>query len=64
MIKEYDVVKAKRDLSECILKGCKGAVLMVFEEPSLAYEIEFVDAEGDTIDIITAYPNDIEDEKL
>ena len=60
MIKEYDIVKAKRDLSESILKGCKGAVLMVFEEPNLAYEVEFINADGETLDIVTAYPNDIE----
>ncbi len=60
MINEYDVVKAKRSLSPKISKGCRGAVLMVFDEPSLAYEVEFVDEIGVTIDVITVYPNDLE----
>jgi len=60
MINEYDVVQAKRNLSQSILKGSRGAVLMIFDEPNLAYEVEFVDEEGETIDIITVYPNDLE----
>ncbi|MEG1466444.1 MAG: DUF4926 domain-containing protein [Hafnia sp.] len=60
MIKEYDVVKATRDLSGTVLQGCMGAVVLIYKEPTLAYEVEFVDSEGDTLDVLTAYPADIE----
>lgn len=60
MIKEYDVVKAKKDLSDAVLKGCRGAVVMVYQEPTLGYEVEFVDNAGDTLDVLTVYPDDIE----
>ena len=46
MIKEYDVVKAKKDLSDTVLEGCIGAVVMIYQEPTLAYEVEFVDSEA------------------
>lgn len=60
MIKEYDVVKARRDLSESVLKGCVGAVVMIYHEPTLGYEVEFINDVGETLDVITAYPDDIE----
>jgi hypothetical protein len=46
-LNEYDVVKLTRDLPELELKkGAKGTVLMVFTEPRLAYEVEFLDRKG------------------
>ena len=60
MLKEYDIVKARRDLSGKILKGCTGVIVMAFQSSDLAYEIEFVNDKGDTIEVITAYPDDIE----
>ncbi|MFB5171593.1 DUF4926 domain-containing protein [Erwinia amylovora] len=60
MIKEYDVVRAKKDLSEAVLKGCKGAVVMLHEEPTLGYEVEFINDVGETLDVLTVYPDDIE----
>jgi len=60
MIKEYDVVKAKKDLSGNVPKGSRGAVVMIYQEPTLGYEVEFVDNEGDTLDVLTVYPDDIE----
>ncbi|MCT4713477.1 DUF4926 domain-containing protein [Enterobacteriaceae bacterium H18W14] len=60
MIKEYDVVKAKKDLTDTVLKGCRGAVVMIYQEPTLGYEVEFVDNEGDTLDVLTVYPDDVE----
>lgn len=60
MIEEYDVVRAKKDLSGAVLKGCKGAVVMIYQDPTLGYEVEFVDDEGDTLDVLTVYPDDIE----
>ena len=60
MIEEYDVVRATKNLSEKVLKGCKGAVVMLYEEPTLGYEVEFINDAGETLDVLTVYPNDIE----
>lgn len=60
MIKEYDVVKSTKVLSSSITSGCKGAVVMVYTEPTLGYEVEFIDANGETLDVLTVYPDDIE----
>ncbi|MDU4128448.1 DUF4926 domain-containing protein [Pantoea sp.] len=60
MLKEYDVVKSTKVLSDSIVVGCKGAVVMVYTEPTLGYEVEFVDADGETLDVLTVYPDDIE----
>lgn len=59
MIREYDVVEAKKNLSDMVLKGCKGTVLMIYREPTLGYEVEFIDNKGDTLDVLTVYPEDI-----
>lgn len=42
-----------------VLKGCKGTVLMIYREPTLGYEVEFIDNKGDTLDVLTVYPEDI-----
>ncbi|WP_392553092.1 DUF4926 domain-containing protein [Orbus wheelerorum] len=60
MIQENDVVVAKRDLSNLVPKGCKGAVVMVYQKPRLGYEIEFIDDCGETLDVMTTLPDDIE----
>lgn len=60
MIEEYEVVRAKKDLSHAVQKGCIGAVVMIYQEPTLGYEVEFVDTEGNTLDVLTVYPDDIE----
>ena len=60
MLNENNVVRAKRNLSEKVFKGCVGTVVMVYQKPSLAYEVEFFDNEGDTIELLTVQPNDIE----
>ncbi|WP_415837931.1 DUF4926 domain-containing protein [Serratia silvae] len=43
-----------------MLTGCRGAVVMIYQEPTLGYEVEFVDNEGVTLDVLTVYPDDIE----
>jgi len=62
MYNEYDVVKAKRRLSEKVFKGCKGAILMVFESSPTAYEVEFVDNKGNSLEVMTVSEKDIEQE--
>ncbi len=61
MFDEYDLVIAERDLSKNVKKGCVGTILIVFSEPSIAYEIEFIAENGDTLDVLTVYPNDIKE---
>ena len=49
MIAIHSVVRLTVDLAELALeRGALGTVLVVFTEPSLAYEVEFVDALGRT----------------
>ncbi|MDR7345462.1 hypothetical protein J2X14_003909 [Pantoea alhagi] len=60
MLNEYDVVKAKRELSDKVLQGTRGAIVLVYEDPVLGYEVEFVDNKGDSLSVLTVCPNDIE----
>ncbi len=60
MYNEHDVIKAKRNLSESVLKGCVGTIVLIYQKPSLAYEVEFFDNIGDTLELLTVQPNDIE----
>lgn len=63
MFQEYDVVKLRKPKSSLsITMSDKGTILMVFNEPNLpkAYEVEFVDEEGNTIAIITVSEDEIE----
>jgi hypothetical protein len=60
LLNEYDVIKAKERLTDKVYKGCKGAVLMVFEGESIAYEVEFIDEDGESLEVITVRDEDIE----
>lgn len=58
--KEYDTVRVLKDCDEGVKKGEIGAILMVFEEPREAYEVEFLDSEGYPKAQCTLLPNDLE----
>ena len=58
MIKEYDVVKAKSTLSEKIRMGMLGTVVMIYDNPNLAYEVEF-ESDGST-ELMTVSIDEIE----
>lgn len=60
MFKEYDVVRALKDISEKVPKGSEGTVLMIFSSTPPQYEVEFMDDEGNTLDILTVHEKDIE----
>lgn len=60
MINEYDIVIAKKDLSAMVPQGTKGTVLIVFEKPKLAYEVEFTDSDHNFIELLTVTPDAIE----
>ncbi|KJV26452.1 DUF4926 domain-containing protein [Luteibacter yeojuensis] len=52
-IKLFDVVILTRDFDEHLLKkGAKGTVLDVYNDPITAYEVEFCDEVGRTIECI------------
>ncbi|MGE7274887.1 DUF4926 domain-containing protein [Brevibacillus panacihumi] len=59
MFQEYDVVKSIRHLSEKVLKGTIGTILMVFDSSPNQYEVEFVDEENNTLEILTVIEGDI-----
>lgn len=59
MLNEYAVVVATKDLSKGVKYGCVGTIVMVYDSPSLAYEVEFFDNNGDTIELLTVEPADI-----
>lgn len=52
MIAELDCVRRLMDPPDRRLKrGMVGAILMIHTSPSLAYEVEFIEADGDTFAI-------------
>ena len=59
MLNEYAVVVATRNLSKGVNRGCIGTIVMIYDNPSLAYEVEFFDNNGDTIELLTVEPSDI-----
>ena len=56
---EFDVVKAKRDLSSKVFKNCIGTIVMIYEKPRLGYEVEFINEMGETIELLTVKPQDV-----
>ena len=60
MFQEYDVVKSRRHLSKNVLKGTTGTILMVFDSSPYQYEVEFVDEQYNTLEILTVIEVDIE----
>lgn len=59
MLNEYDVVVATRDLSDKVPKGTKGTVLMIFQSPDLAYEVEFINGSRETVGVLTVKIEDV-----
>jgi hypothetical protein len=59
MLNEYTVVEATKNLSKSVKRGCIGTIVMIYDNPSLAYEVEFFDNNSDTIELLTVKPNDI-----
>jgi len=58
MFKEYDVVIAKSNFDN-VLKGTSGTILIIYSDQR-HYEVEFVDNEGNTLNILTVNENEIE----
>ncbi len=48
------------DLSDAdVLAGDVGAIVEVYEQPTLAYEVEFVNPDGSTRALLTLKPNQV-----
>jgi hypothetical protein len=59
MIRELDTVALSRDIDEYGLKqGDIGAVVHCYQN-GVAFEVEFVTGEGETIAVLTLTPDDI-----
>ncbi|ARN82178.1 DUF4926 domain-containing protein [Methylocystis bryophila] len=57
----YESVVLAVDLPEKGLKaGTRGAIIDVHEQPTAAYEVEFFDADGNTIDWFTVTPEQVQ----
>lgn len=56
---ELDVVRANKNLSKSVLKGCIGTIVLIYNKPRLAYEVEFFDEEGETLELLTVEKDDI-----
>ncbi|MEO0510059.1 MAG: DUF4926 domain-containing protein [Verrucomicrobiota bacterium] len=49
-MKEHDTVRLKTDVEDYGLKaGMIGVIVCVFDEPEIAYEVEFSNEKGETI---------------
>ena len=59
MIKEYDIVKAVKNINDLVLIGTIGTVVMIYQRPSLGYEVEFINDAKETIAVITVKPDEI-----
>ncbi|MHC1755283.1 MAG: DUF4926 domain-containing protein [Methanosarcina sp.] len=57
---EMDVVRAKKDIpEECIKKGDTGSIVVAFSEPNETYEVEFVDKNNNSKQLVLL-PDEIE----
>ncbi|EIE01341.1 DUF4926 domain-containing protein [Leptospira licerasiae] len=57
--KEHEIVKLKRNI-DSIPAGAVGTIVFVYHDPRVAYEIEFLDNNGNTLGILTVEEENIE----
>ena len=60
MYEELQVVKATKNLSDKVKMGCIGTIVYVYFEEKIGYEVEFFNADYETLDILTVGETDIE----
>ena len=59
-IKLLDVVELLEELPEDgLVAGAKGTVVEVYENPNLAYEVEFCNDEGETTAMLALLPHQV-----
>ena len=55
-----DTVIATADIpDDQVLRGDLGTIVEIFENPNLAYEVEFINPDGTTRALLTLSPNEI-----
>ena len=59
MFSEYEVVKLKRHLSG-LKAGAIGTIVMAYDSVPPGYEVEFTDADGVTLMLLTLHDDDLE----
>ncbi|NQX82258.1 MAG: DUF4926 domain-containing protein [Flavobacteriaceae bacterium] len=60
MFKLYDVVKAKRRLSNDIPSGTLGTVVIIHDEfTSICYIVEFMNDKNETVGVLTVKESDL-----
>ena len=59
MLNEYEVIKSVKQLSANVPKETIGTILIVYDTNPIAYEVEFVDDLGNSLDILTVFETDI-----
>lgn len=58
--KEFDTVRILRKCNEEVQIGDIGVIVMVFDNPNEAYEVEVIDEKGVTKAQCTLLPNEVE----
>ncbi len=65
MFEEYEVVRLKKDMpSENLKAGTRGTVLIVYPDSPPAYEVEFLDENGNSLTVLTLEEEAIEKIKV
>ncbi|WP_432408148.1 DUF4926 domain-containing protein [Wukongibacter sp. M2B1] len=59
MLKEYDVVIASCDLSQSVKQGTRGTIVLIVHKEPNKYEVEFVDENGDMLELLTVDERDL-----
>lgn len=60
MFRIFDIVELLEDIpSEGLNKENKGTVIFIFNQPTLAYEVEFCDSKGRALSQVTVLPHQI-----
>ena len=59
MFDEYEVIRARRQLSEKVPLGAQGTVLFVHKYPHPGYLVEFTDGDAEHLDVLAVVDNDI-----
>lgn len=60
MLNPFDSVIALVRLSERIKEGTHGVVLLVLDEERPMYEVEFVDEQGDSVEVLSVLGSTIQ----
>lgn len=60
---ELEIVKVVKDCGKGVGKGEIGTIVMVFDYPDEAYEVEFLDSDGNFKTLCTLTPDELEKEK-